>query len=193
MTTDKHAKRAARGLAARTGISYTAARRRLAAGFAQEPPDRAVMLAGLVARSQGKFTTEEFADRLERGGERYAAYLTVGHEAAIEALEYAVAHGVEAVDADLAAVAADRGQPIGVGELAEALRRVRDHSLVLDGSTAAETAYWVADRYWMHRWNNAAREAAPGEWAEVVGPHARRRLALHEWMAPGNDDLVPGL
>lgn len=32
MTTDKHAKRAARDLAAREGISYTAARRRLAAG-----------------------------------------------------------------------------------------------------------------------------------------------------------------
>ncbi|MGW0611997.1 hypothetical protein [Streptomyces sp. NPDC002788] len=48
MTTDKHAKRAARDLAAREGISYTAARRRLAAGLVdqenQEPrPPVAVM------------------------------------------------------------------------------------------------------------------------------------------------------
>lgn len=193
MTTDKQAKRAARELAGRAGISYTAARRRLTAGTCPEPQDQDVMLAGLVARSHGQFTPEQFADRLERGGERYAAYLTAGYQAAIEALEYAVAHGVEAVDAHLAAVAADSGQPIGPEELAEALRRVRDHSLVLDDSTVAKTAYWVGDRYWLHRWNNAANEADPSEWAEVVGPHVRRRMALHEWMAPGNDDLVPGV
>ncbi|MEW2635700.1 hypothetical protein AB0903_29705 [Streptomyces sp. NPDC048389] len=112
------------------------------------------MLAGLVARSVGKFTTEEFTDRLERGGQEYTGYPADGREAAIEALEYALEHGMDAVDDELATVVASKGMPnperfmpITTDDLAEALRRVRDHSLVIDGSSVAETAYWIADRY----------------------------------------------
>ncbi|MGY0063767.1 hypothetical protein ACWY4P_46065 [Streptomyces sp. LZ34] len=103
-------------------------------------------------------------------------------------------HAAEHADAEHGVDAVDKGHPIGPEELAEALRRVRDHSLVLDGSTVAETAFWVADRYWMRRWNNALDEAAPGQWDKVIGPHVYRRMALHEWMAPGNyDHGIPGL
>ncbi|MFC7912107.1 hypothetical protein ACWDRX_17565 [Streptomyces nigra] len=152
-------------------------------------------MAGLVARSVGKFSAEEFIARLERGGQEYATYLADGRQAAIEALEYALEHGVDAVDEELAAVAAGKGMPITADDLAEALRRVRDHSLVIDdGSSVAETAYWVADRYWMHRWNNALDRPAIGEYDTVVGPNVYRRFALHEWMAPGHSSgSVPGL
>ncbi|WP_327359728.1 hypothetical protein [Streptomyces sp. NBC_01304] len=191
MTTEKHTKRAAHELAARQGISYTAARRRLSGGAVEDP---GAMTAGLVARSRGKFTPEQFTDRLERGGDEYAGYLRDGQQAAIEALEYALNHGVEAVDQDLAAVAASRGMAIGQDELAEALRRVRDHSLVLDDSAVSEAAYWVADRYWMHLWNDAADNAPIGHYEEEVGPYVYRRMALHEWLAPGNCRTgVPGL
>lgn len=195
MTTDKQFKKDVRELADAEGISYTAARRRLTGDVAEEPQDLAARVAGLVARSRGKFTTEEFAARLERGGQEYAEYLRDGREAAIEALEYAREHGVDAVDHELAAVAASKGMPITTDDLAEALRRVRDHSLVIDdGSSVAETAYWVADRYWMHRWNNALDQAAIGEYDTVVGPNVYRRFALHEWMAPGHSSgSVPGL
>ncbi|MEV4502969.1 hypothetical protein [Streptomyces klenkii] len=110
-------------------------------------------MAGLVARSRGKFTTEEFTDRLERGGHECSMHLADGREAAIEALEYALEHGVDAV-------VAGKEVPITRDDLAEALHRVRDHSLLIDGSSVAETAYWVADRYWMHRWDNALDQAA---------------------------------
>ncbi|MEU6526927.1 hypothetical protein ABZ892_29865 [Streptomyces sp. NPDC046924] len=188
MTTDKQFKKDARELANAEGISYTAARRRLTTKTAAQ--DHAAMLAGLVARSRGKFTAEEVADRLERGGQEYAEYLRDGREAAIEALE----HGVDAVDDELAA-AVSKGMPITTGDLTEALHRVRDHSLVIDdGSSVAETAYWVADRYWMHRWNNALDRAGIGEYDTVVGPNVYRRFALHEWMAPGHSSgSVPGL
>jgi hypothetical protein len=192
VTTDKQFKKDVRELADAEGISYTAARRRLATETAEVP--QAAMLAGLVARSCGKFTTEEFTDRLERGGQEYTGYLTDGRQAAIEALEYALEHGVDAVDDELAAVAARKGMPITTDDLAEALCRVRDHSLIIDGSSVAETAYWVADRYWMHRWNNALDRAGIGEYDTVVGPNVYRRFALHEWMAPGHSSgSVPGL
>ncbi|WP_331718760.1 hypothetical protein [Streptomyces sp. NBC_00212] len=195
MTTHKQFKKDAHELADAEGISYTAARRRLTTEVAEGSQDWAAMLAGLVARSRGKFTTEEFTDRLERGGQEYTGYLADGREAAIEALEYALEHGVDAVDDELAAVAASKGMPITTDDLAEALRRVRDHSLVSDdGSSVAETAYWVADRYWMHRWNNALDRAGIGEYDTAVGPNAYRRFALHEWMAPGHSSgSVPGL
>ncbi|MFI6285635.1 hypothetical protein ACIBCM_12910 [Streptomyces sp. NPDC051018] len=194
MTTDKQFKKDVRELADAEGISYTAARRRLATETAEEPQGQATMLAGLVARSRGKFTTEEFAARLERGGQEYAEYLRDGREAAIESLDYALEHGVDAVDDELAAVAASKGTPITTDDLAEGLRRVRDHSLVIDGSSVAETVYWVADRYWMHRWNDALDRAAIGEYDRVVGPNVYRRFALHEWMAPGHSSgAVPGL
>lgn len=160
-------------------------------------PQDAAMLAGLEARSlaakralskMGRPLREELTDRLERGGAKYFAYLKTGHEAAIEALEYAVEHGVDAVDDGLAEAAARKGHPIGPAVLEEALRRVRDHSLLLDGSTVGETAYWVADRYWMHRWNNALEQAPIGKWNECVGPQVYRRLAVHEWMSPGVSD-----
>lgn len=192
MTTDKQFKKDVRELADAEGISYTAARRRLATETADVPEDRAAMMAGLVARTRGKFTVEEVADRLERGGQEYAEYLRDGREAAIEALEYALEHGVDAVDDELAAVAVSKGMPITTDDLAEALRRVRDHSLVIDdGSSVAETAYWVADRYWMHRWNNAL-DRAPG--SSQYHQAVYRRFALHEWMAPGHSSgSVPGL
>ena len=198
MTTDKQFKKDVRELADAEGISYTAARRRLTGEtgeVAEEHQDRAAMVAGLVARSRGKFTTEEVADRLERGGQEYAAYLADGREAAIEALEFALEHGVDAVDDELAAVAVSKGMPITTEDLTEALHRVRDHSLVIhDGSAFAETAYWVADRYWMHLWDNALNQAAIGEYDTVVGPTVYRRFALHEWMAPGHSSgSVPGL
>ncbi|MFB7852433.1 hypothetical protein ACFC34_36210 [Streptomyces sp. NPDC056053] len=195
MTTDKQFKKDVRELAAAAGISYTAARRRLAANTTQIPRDHAAAAAGLLAaRSRGKFTVEEAADRLERGGQEYASYLADGQEAAIEALEYALEHGVDAVDADLAAVAAAKKMPITTEDLAEALRRVRDHSLVIDGSSVAETAYWVTDRFWMHRWNNAWDQSAVGEYETVVEPNVYKRFALHEWMAPGwSSGSVPGL
>ncbi|MFJ2900226.1 hypothetical protein ACIO87_35800 [Streptomyces sp. NPDC087218] len=194
MTTDKQFKKDVRALASAAGISYTAARRRLTANTAQIPRDHAATTAGLLAaRSRGKFTVEEAADRLERGGQEYAAYLADGQEAAIEALEYALEHGVDAVDPDLAAVAA-KGMPITPDDLAEALRRVRDHSLVIDGSSVAETAYWVTDRYWMRRWNRAWDQSAVGEYETVVEPQVYKRFALHEWMAPGwSSGSVPGL
>lgn len=134
-------------------------------------------------------------DRLKRGGQEYAEYLRDGREAAIEALEYALGHGVDAVDEELAAVAVGTGMPITTDDLTEALRRVRDHSLVIhDGSSVAETAYWVADRYWMHRWNNALDQAPIGGYETVVGPNVYKRFALHEWMAPGHSSgSVPGL
>ncbi|WP_406740629.1 hypothetical protein [Streptomyces atratus] len=194
MTTDKQFKKDVRELADAEGISYTTARRRLTTGAAQVPQDHAAMVAGLVARSRGKFTTEEFTDRLKRGGQEYTGYLADGREAAIAALEYALEHGVDAVDDELAAVAASKGMPITTDDLAEALRRVHDHSLLIDGSSVAETAYWVADRYWMHRWNNAMDQAGIGEYDTVVGPNVYRRFALHEWMAPGHSSgSVPGL
>jgi hypothetical protein len=195
VTTDKQFKKDARELADTEGISYTAARRRLATATAEVPQDRAAMMAGLVARSRGTFTAEEVADRLERGGQEYAEYLKDGREAAIEALEYALEHGVDAVDDELAAVAVSKGMPITTDDLTEALRRVRDHSLVIDdGSSVAETAYWVADRYWMHRWNNALDRAGIGEYGTVVGPNVYRRFALHEWLSPGHaSGSVPGL
>ncbi|MER0443298.1 hypothetical protein ABR738_01660 [Streptomyces sp. Edi4] len=194
MTTDKQFKKDVRELADAEGISYTAARRRLTTEAAQVPQDHAAMVAGLVARSRGKFTTEEFTDRLKRGGQEYTGYLADGREAAIEALEYALEHGVDALDDKLAAVAASKGMPITTDDLAEALRRVHDHSLLLDGSSVAETAYWVADRYWMHRWNNAMDQADIREYDTVVGPNVYRRFALHEWMAPGHSSgSVPGL
>ena len=194
MTTDKQFKKDVRELADAEGISYTAARRGLTTETAEEPQDRAAMLAGLVARSRGKFTTAEFVARLERGGQEYTGYLADSRRAAIEALEYALAHGVDAVDDELAAVAARKGMPITADGLAEALRRVRDHSLLIDGSSVAETAYWVADRYWMHRWNNALDRAGIGEYDTVVGPNVYRRMALHEWVAPGHSSgFVPGL
>ncbi|MEU7153865.1 hypothetical protein AB0B15_38495 [Streptomyces sp. NPDC045456] len=195
MTADKQFKKDVRELADAEGISYTAARRRLTGEATEEPQDRAAMVAGLVARSRGKFTAEEFTARLERGGQEYAEYLADGRQAAIEALAYALEHGVDAVDDGLAAVAAGKGMPITTDDLAEALRRVRDHSLVIDdGSSVAETAYWVADRFWMHRWNNALDRASFGEYDTVVGPNVYRRFALHEWMAPGHSSgSVPGL
>ncbi len=64
------------------------------------------MMAGLVASSRGKF-----ADRPERGGQEYAEYLRDGREAAIEALEYALEHGVDAVDDELTAVGAQHPRP----------------------------------------------------------------------------------
>ncbi|MER6256829.1 hypothetical protein ABT224_36350 [Streptomyces sp. NPDC001584] len=194
MTTDKQFKKDVRDFANAEGISYTAARRRLTGEVIEEPEDRAAAVAGLVARSVGKFTTAEFIARLERGGQEYNTYLADGRRAAIEALEYALEHGVDAVDDELAAVAVSKGMPITTDDLAEALRRVRDHSLVIDGSSVAETAYWVADRYWMHRWNNALDRSAIGEYHTVVGPNVYRRFALHEWMAPGHSSgSVPGL
>lgn len=195
MTTDKQFKKDVRELADAEGISYTAARRRLATATAEVSQDHAAMVAGLVARSRGKFTAEEVADRLERGGQEYTEYLRDGREAAIEALEYALEHGVDAVDDELAAVAVSKGMPITTDDLTEALRRVHDHSLVIDdGSSVAETAYWVADRYWMHRWNSALDRAGIGEYNTVVGPNVYRRFALHEWMAPGHSfGSVPGL
>lgn len=194
MTTDKQFKKDVRELADAEGISYTAARQRLTTETAESPQDRAAMLAGLVARSRGKFTPEEFTARLERGGREYSGYLADGRQAAIEALEYALEHGVDAVDDELAAVAARKGMTITTDDLAEALRWVRDHSLVIDGLSVAETAYWVADRYWMHRWNNAMDQAGIGEYDTVVGPNVYRRFALHEWMAPGHSSgSVPGL
>ncbi|MEV3998977.1 hypothetical protein ACFYPK_28555 [Streptomyces halstedii] len=194
MTTNKQFKKDVRELADAEGISYTAARRRLTTETAEVPQDRTAMLAGLVARSRGKFTTEEFTARLECGGQEYAGYLADGREAAIEALEYALEHGVDAVDDELGTVAARRGMPITGDDLAEALRRVRDHSLLIDGSSVAETAYWVADRFWMHRWNDALDRAGIGEYDTVVGPNVYRRFALHEWMAPGHSSgSVPGL
>ncbi|GCE01532.1 hypothetical protein [Embleya hyalina] len=187
MTSDKHRKKAARELATADGISYTAARRRLTTDTTDDPLGPA-MLAGLVARCRAEFTAEQFADRLQRGGPKYAAYLVAGHQAAIEALEYALGHGVDAVDDGLAAVAASKGVPITPAVLAEALRRVRDHSLLFyDGSSVAEAAYWVADRYWMHKWNDALDRSGPGEYDRVVGPNVYRRMAVHEWMAPGHD------
>lgn len=52
----------------------------------------------------------------------------------------------------------------------------------------------VADRYWMHRWNTALDECPFGEYDTVVGPHVYRRMALHEWLAPGHSfGGVPGL
>lgn len=101
---------------------------------------------------------------------------------------------MDAVDDELGTVAARRGMPITGDDLAEALRRVRDHSLLIDGSSVAETAYWVADRFWMHRWNDALDRAGIGEYDTVVGPNVYRRFALHEWMAPGHSSgSVPGL
>ncbi|MBV7674250.1 hypothetical protein STHAL_32920 [Streptomyces halstedii] len=194
MTTNKQFKKDVRELADTEGISYTAARRRLTTETAEVPQDRAAMLAGLVARSRGKFTTEEFTARLERGGQEYTGYLADGREAAIEAFEYALEHGVDAVDDELGTVAARKGMPITTDDLAEALRQVRDHSLLIDGSSVAETAYWVADRFWMHRWNDALDRAGIGEYDTVVGPNVYRRFALHEWMAPGHSSgSVPGL
>ncbi|MFI8916505.1 hypothetical protein ACIGW4_33505 [Streptomyces sp. NPDC053513] len=185
MTTDKQFKKDVRKLADAEGISYTAARRRLATETEEAPQDSATMVAGLVARSCGKFTAGEVADRAERGGQEYAKYLAAGREAAIETLEYAMEHRVDTVDGELAAVAASKGMPITTDDLAEALRRVRDDSLVIDdGSSVAEAAYWVADRYWMHRWNNALDWAVIGEYGTVVGPNVYQRFALHEWMAP---------
>ncbi|MEW9521760.1 hypothetical protein [Streptomyces tubercidicus] len=178
-----------------TGGKYTAHLRD--AQDAPTPQGNAAMLAGLEARSlaakralskMGQPLRETVHDRLERCGTEYLAYLKTGHEAALEALEYAVAHGVDAVDDGLAEAAARKGHPIGPAELEEALRRVRDHSLLLDGSTVAETAYWVADRYWMHRWNKALDQAPIGKWDECVGPQVYRRLAVHEWMSPGVSD-----
>ncbi|WP_228183934.1 hypothetical protein [Streptomyces anulatus] len=153
--------------------------------------DQAAILAGLVARSRGRFTTEQFASRLERGGREYSEYLAAGRQAAIDALEYAVERGVDAVDDELPAVAADKGMPITPADLTEALRRVRDHSLVInDGSDVAETAYWVADRFWMNRWNDALDQPGEGEYNTAV----YSRFALHEWMAPGHSSgNVPGL
>lgn len=177
--------------------SYTRALNAVRNGWRPTPPsDSSAGIAGLVARSKGQLTHEQFTARLKRGGEEYTAYLTAGHEAAIEALEYALKLGIDAVDDQLASVAADKGLPIGQPELAEALRHVREHTLVMDGSAVAETAYWVTDRYWMHRYNAASDSAPPGEFEKHARPAYHRRMALHEWMMPGYQDdlaIVPGL
>ncbi|MFI9583475.1 hypothetical protein ACIHCQ_16845 [Streptomyces sp. NPDC052236] len=74
-----------------------------------------------------------------------------------------------------AARAASKGLPIGSTELGDALHQVRSHALVLDGSAVAETAYWIRDRYGMHRYNTA-HDAPLGEPETPVPPRLAVRM-----------------
>ncbi|WP_190094840.1 hypothetical protein [Streptomyces melanogenes] len=156
---------------------------------------RDMVVTGLAARSRGRLTHEAALARLERGGDPYRQFLSDGHAAAVQALEAARQHGIDAVDKQLVHRFAERGITVSVPDVAQALDLVRRQALVPQDDVVSEVAYWVPDSYWTQRYNEAVASGPRDKYAETIEQVCYRRSAMKEWSAPGGglDEWIPGL